>query len=117
MASNVPPKFDDLGKEARDVFGKDFAYGFFKLDGKTISKKGVEFTTALASSNETGKVNGNLQTKYKNPKYGLTFNEKWTTDNIITTDITIEDKLLKGLKLSFDTTFAPGSGKKAAKIT
>jgi hypothetical protein len=38
---SVPPKFDDLGKEARDVFGKEFGYGFFKLDAKTMSKKGV----------------------------------------------------------------------------
>ena len=37
----VPPKFDDLGKEARDVFSKEFGYGFFKLDAKTVSKKGV----------------------------------------------------------------------------
>lgn len=29
-----------------------------------------EFTTALSSSNETGKVTGNLETKYKNAKHG-----------------------------------------------
>ncbi|XP_028408425.1 voltage-dependent anion-selective channel protein 2-like isoform X2 [Dendronephthya gigantea] len=116
MASKAPPKFDDLGKEARDVFGKEFGYGFFKLDAKTISKKGVDFTTALSSSNETGKVTGNLETKYKNAKHGLTLSEKWTTDNVLSTDITIEDQLVQGLKLSFDTMFAPGTGKKAAKI-
>jgi hypothetical protein len=41
LCFSVPPKFDDLGKEARDVFGKEFGYGFFKLDAKTLSKKGV----------------------------------------------------------------------------
>ena len=41
---------------------------------------------------------------------GLTFNEKWTTDNTLGTEITIEDQLAKGLKLSFDTQFAPQTG-------
>ena len=41
---------------------------------------------------------------------GLTFNEKWTTDNNLGTKITIEDQIAKGLKLSFDTNFAPHTG-------
>jgi hypothetical protein len=32
-----------------------------------------DFTTALSSSNETGKVTGNLETKYKNAKHGKLF--------------------------------------------
>ena len=55
----------------RDVFGKEFGYGFFKLDAKTLSKKGVDFTTALSSSNETGKVAGHLETKYNPPLASL----------------------------------------------
>jgi len=55
------------------------------------------------------------------PKYaycflGLTFTEKWNTDNTLATEITIEDQLVKGLKLSFDTQFAPQTGKKSGKI-
>ena len=41
---------------------------------------------------------------------GLTFLEKWNTDNTLGTEITIEDQLVKGLKLSFDTQFAPQTG-------
>jgi len=41
---------------------------------------------------------------------GLTFLEKWNTDNTLGTEITIEDQLVKGLKLSFDTHFAPQTG-------
>merc|ERR1712168_1755116 len=42
--------------------------------------------------------------------------EKWMTDNVLATELTIEDQIAKGLKLSFDTSFAPHSGKKSGKI-
>jgi len=38
---------------------------------------------------------------------GLTFSEKWNTDNILATEIAVQDYFLKGLKVSVDTTFAP----------
>lgn len=41
---------------------------------------------------------------------GLTFTEKWNTDNVLNTEITIEDQITSGLKLAFDTSFAPQTG-------
>jgi len=41
---------------------------------------------------------------------GLTLVEKWNTDNNLGTEISIEDQLIKGLKLSFDALFAPQTG-------
>ena len=41
---------------------------------------------------------------------GLTFTEKWTTDNILTTEIANQDKIAPGLKLALETSFAPDSG-------
>jgi len=114
--AKVPPKYDDLGKEARDVFGKGYGSGFVKLDVKTTTKKGVEFKTGGSSNNETGKVFGSLDTKYKCKDYGITLTEKWTTDNVLSSDITVEDQIAKGLKMEFDTSFAPNTGKKSAKI-
>lgn len=112
----APPKYDDLGKDAKDVFDKGFGYGSIKLDAKTKSESGVEFKSSGSSNNDTGKVSGNIETKYNYTDYGITFSEKWTTDNVLSTDITIEDQLAKGLKLTFDTMYAPNTGKKAAKI-
>merc|ERR1712122_315122 len=54
--------------------------------------------------------------KYKCKDYGLTFTEKWNTDNTLGTEVTIEDQLAKGLKLTFDTQFAPQTGKKSGKV-
>jgi hypothetical protein len=41
---------------------------------------------------------------------GLTFSEKWNTDNTLATEISIQDYIAKGLKLSFDSSFAPQTG-------
>lgn len=41
---------------------------------------------------------------------GLSLTEKWNTDNTLGTEIAIEDQLIKGLKLSFDTVFTPQTG-------
>lgn len=41
---------------------------------------------------------------------GLTFKEKWNTSNVLFTEIAIEDQLVKGLKLEFNTSFAPQTG-------
>ena len=41
---------------------------------------------------------------------GLTLVERWNTDNNLNTEISIEDQLVRGLKLSFDALFAPQTG-------
>jgi len=112
----APPSYADLGKQARDVFNKGYNFGVWKLDVKTKTSTGVEFSTSGHSNQESGKVFGSLETKYKVPEYGLTFSEKWSTDNTLFTDVTHTDKLLKGLKLTFEGTFAPQSGNKSGKV-
>lgn len=112
----APPVYADLGKSARDLFSKGYNYGFFKLECKTKTSKGVSITTSGSSNSDTGKVAGSLETKYKWEEYGMTFSEKWNTDNILATEITVEDQIAKGLKVSFDTSFAPQTGKRSGKI-
>merc|ERR1712223_873645 len=104
----APPSYSDLGKNAKDVFSKGYNWGFFKLDGKS--------KTALNSNRDTGKVAGNLEAKYKWSEYGLTFTEKWNTENVLNTEIKIEDQLADGLELAFNTSFAPQTGKKSGSV-
>ncbi|PSN52137.1 Voltage-dependent anion-selective channel protein 2, partial [Blattella germanica] len=47
---------------------------------------------------------------------GLTFSEKWNTDNTLGTEIAIQDKPTKGLKASYDCTFAPHTGSKTGRV-
>lgn len=74
-------------------FNKGFGFGLVKLDVKTRSCSGVEFSTSGSSNTDTGKVSGTLETKYKWCEYGLTFTEKWNTDNTLGTEIAIEDQV------------------------
>lgn len=112
----APSNYADLGKQARDVFGKGYNFGLLKLDLKTKTESGVEFSSGCTSHQDNGKVFGNLETKYKVKEHGITFTEKWNTDNVLTTEIAVQDQLAKGLKLSAEGTFSPQSGSKAAKI-
>ncbi|XP_044252736.1 voltage-dependent anion-selective channel-like isoform X1 [Tribolium madens] len=112
----APPPYSDLGKKAKDVFGKGYHFGLIKLDCKTKTGSGVEFNTGGVSNQESGKVFGSLETKYKVKEYGLTFSEKWNTDNTLATEVAIQDQLLKGLKLSSDLTFSPQTGSKSARV-
>jgi hypothetical protein len=81
------------------------------LDVKTKTATGVEFNSGGSSNTDSGKVTGSLETKYKCADYGMTFTEKWSTDNSLATTIELADKPLKGAKLVFDSTFSPQTGK------
>lgn len=111
-----PPPYADLGKPARDVFGKGYPLGILKLDLKTKTGSGVEFNSGGVSSQDTGKVFGNLETKYKIKEHGLTFSEKWNTDNTLAAEVAVADKIAKGLKVSADCSFAPQTGSKTGRI-
>ena len=112
----APPAYSDLGKNARDVFNKGYHFGLIKLDLKTKTCSGVEFNTGGTSNQENGNVFGSLETKYKIKEYGLTFAEKWNTDNTLGTEVSVQDQLLKGLKLIGDFTFSPQSGSKSSHL-
>ena len=89
----APPKYGDLGKQANDVFSKGYNFGLLKLEVKTKTNTGVEFTTGGNSNMETGKVAGNLETKYQVKDMGMTLTEKWTTDNSLNTTVDVVDKV------------------------
>uniref|UniRef100_A0A0K8R727 Putative voltage-dependent anion-selective channel n=1 Tax=Ixodes ricinus TaxID=34613 RepID=A0A0K8R727_IXORI len=112
----APPCYADLGKQARDLFNKNYHFGVVKLDCKTTTKTGVEFNVSGTSLNDTGKVNASLETKYKLSDLGLTLKEKWNTDNTLATEISCDDQLARGLKLAFNANFAPQTGKKSGAL-
>ncbi|XP_014239294.1 voltage-dependent anion-selective channel-like isoform X2 [Cimex lectularius] len=110
-----PPFYADLGKNARDVFGKGYHFGLLKLDVKTKSNTGVEFSTGGVQNLETKNVVGNLETKYKFKEYGVTFTEKWNTENVLATEIALSD-FCEGAKVSCDTSFVPHKGDKTLRL-
>jgi len=117
-ANMAPPRFEDLGKPAADVFNKGYNLGSIKLEHKLKSKSGVEFKTTAAQPWGTTKLTGGLDLKYKVSEYGLTVTEKLKTDQAVTTDIAVEDYFMKGLKIGAETTMFGNdkAGIKDAKI-
>jgi len=112
----APPVYADLGKQARDIFGKGYHFGSVKLDVSSRTQNGVELNAGGTHTLDSGKIAGNLETKYCFKEHGLTLTEKWNTDNTIATDVAVQDKVAKGLKVALNTTFAPQSGKKSGMV-
>jgi len=111
----APPSYSDIGKQARDVFGKGYHFGLVKLEVKSKSASGIEFTAGGNTTTDGGKVNGSLETKYKAKEQGVNFTEKWNTDNSLNATVDYE-KLMPGLKLTLDGSFQPNTGDKAGKF-
>jgi len=112
----APPTYGDLGKACRDVFNKGYNNGIFKLDCKSRTSGGLEINSGGHHKFDDGKVFASLDTKYKIPDYGLTFTEKWTTNNILTTEVSCADKVAPGLNLSLEASFAPDTAKRTGKF-
>lgn len=128
-----PPLYNDLGRSAKDIFNSGYNFDTFKLDLKTKTPAGVEFSSGGVSHIDSGKVLGTLETRYKFKEYGkcvarsvrriaslpdfnprnlcvgLSFSEKWNTSNILATEVSLQD-LFKGAKFSAESTFAPQTG-------
>ena len=86
-----PPSYADLGKSARDVFGKGFHFGLVKLEVKSKTESGAEVKSGGVSNVDTGKVSGSVDYKTKRcPGTGLQLTSKWTTDNLLTTTLDIQ---------------------------
>jgi len=113
-----PPLYADLGKSSKDLFNKGYNFGFLKLDTKTLAgeHRDIEFKTAASHNVTSGKLHGTFDVKYKIPDYGVTLTEKWNTDNQLGTVVEVEDKFAKGLKLIFDSTYAPHVAKRNSKL-
>lgn len=111
-----PPSFGDLGKDAADLFSRDYTFGSVKAEIKSKTSTGVELKTTGNHDMETGRAAGDLETKYVFKDYGITFTEKWKTSNVVTAEVAVEDKLVKGLKNALEANFEPNTGKKSAKL-
>jgi len=112
----TPQKFADLGKEARDLESKNFHFGVVKLEAKTKAKNGTDITLDSTHNTDTGNVVAALETKFKYAPYGVSFTKKWNTNNLVTSTIGVEDKLVKGSKIDLDTSLALDTSKIRAKL-
>jgi len=110
-----PPEFSDIGKTARDLLSKDYNFGKTKLEAKTTTKTGVEFTSLLERNDADGTLKGEVKSKLKHAESGLTFTDTYTTTNEMSVKVEAPE-LFTGFKLELDTNFNPYTAKKELKV-
>ncbi|KAF2976415.1 hypothetical protein EK904_013998, partial [Melospiza melodia maxima] len=111
-SNGLPTVIQRLGKVCQGCFQQ----GIWIWNGQVRVEDQV-FQRGVGSSNtDTGKASGSLETKYKDKCHGLTFTQKWNTDNTLGTEICVENKMVEGVKVALDTTFVPNTGKKSGKL-
>ena len=93
-------------------------HGFLKFDSTTLagSKSEVQFKTGASHNLTSQKLNGNVEVQYKAPQHGLTFTEKWNTENVLGTVVEVKDQFARGLKVTLDSTYVPHSSKRDAVV-
>lgn len=111
----APPQYGDLGKTTKDLFNKGYNYGTVKLDVKTKTENGINFNLTGEHNTDVQKSLGTLEAKWGCSAHGLSFVEKWNTDNILKSELTAEN-VVKGLKVTLDSSYSPASGKKSAVL-
>lgn len=67
----APPKFDDLGKSASDLFSKGFEHGNLKLEVKSNSGNGMDFTTKGSHNLAKGSLGGSVEINKKSLFQGV----------------------------------------------
>jgi len=112
----APPSYADIGKSAKDLFGKGFDHGSHKVEFKSKTECGTKFTTSLNNNNDSGSCAGSIEGEYKIPDRGVTVKHKWSNDNVLATDLTVEDEFIKGLKLTLDAAVKPPKEYKSALL-
>lgn len=111
-----PPSYGDLDKQIRDLFNKGYNYSFWKLDCKSKTQGGIELGSSGTMNNESGKVSGFVEAKQKFWDNSLSTSEKWTIDRVLHSDMTLQDKLVAGLKLGLASSFVPSTGAISNKL-
>ncbi|XP_055991821.1 voltage-dependent anion-selective channel protein 3-like [Sorex fumeus] len=114
MCSTVT--YCDLGKASKDVFSNRYDFGMVKINLKTKSCSGAEFSTSGHAYTDTGKAIENLETKYKVCNYGFTFVQNWNIDSTLGMEISWENKLVDMLKLTLNNIVVLNTGKKSEKL-
>lgn len=112
----VPPSYSDLGKAAKDLLNKGYNYGSAKFELKTKTANDVAITAGGSSNLASGKISGNLETKWGCKSSGLSVTKKWNTDNVMSSEVSVEDKLASGLKLTLDSNYAVATGSKSGVV-
>jgi hypothetical protein len=111
-----PPRFADLGKPCVDIFENGYNFGTFQLNTSQRTCGGVGIKTKLSHAFEDATFDGSLETSLRLPQFGLTYISKWLSTGYIFNGLSIQDKIVCGLKVGIDTLWSPDTGDKTAIV-
>lgn len=111
----APVAFPDLDKAVKDLFTKDYPVGQARLEVKTITSNGVNLNVTGHQDVKTGHIFGEGKVKYFDFKNGLTVTNAVTTNNLLTTQIELENKVSRGIKLDVLAGYLPMTSQKNLK--
>jgi len=100
----APADFGDIAKTAKDLLSKDFNFGKTKLEAKTVSASGVEFTSTLERNNGDGVLKADIKTKVKHQESGLVLTDSYSTNNDLSLKVE-SPEFVQGLKVELDSKF------------
>jgi len=83
----APPKFSDLGKTAKDLFGKGFEHGNTKLEVKTKNEN-MELTVKGALPNNSNGIKASAESSWCDNTKGVTVKNTFHSNSNIDTEIT-----------------------------
>eukprot|EP00127_Corallochytrium_limacisporum_P006280 Clim_evm24s224 gene=Clim_evmTU24s224 len=109
----APPKYGDLGKAAKDLFGKQYNPGEAKLELNTQTSQGVGIKSN--GSHDGKAINGNVEAAYA--LQGAKVTTKFNTAQILTTEVKFPSVGAKGLDLTLEGVYGVADGKTAAKAS
>lgn len=81
------------------------------MDVKTKTKNEIDIQLTGEHNQDINKSLGTLEAKYKSAVRNLTFSEKWNTDNILRSELSMENAFkVENLKVALETAYSPASG-------
>ncbi|KAH8876349.1 Voltage-dependent anion-selective channel protein 2 [Schistosoma japonicum] len=104
--------FGDLGKSARDIFDKNFSFGFLNFEFKTKTENDISVTCGGKHDTNLGRVSGFLESKLKAAP-GVSVKTKVDSKWILTSEVEVEKKFHEDLSHNLITTMEPDSGAKS----
>jgi len=115
-SQDVPLNFADVGKDVRDFLEKEFPVAQEKLEFKARSLDNVQFNITGTRDAKTDAISADFKAVHAFPR-GVTLTQKWSTDNILTGEISVADSLVRGLTLGTEVVSNNSLRKYNAKIT
>ncbi|KAL7674160.1 hypothetical protein ACOME3_000440 [Neoechinorhynchus agilis] len=97
-----PPPYSRLNYAVSRLFDIGYLSNVIKLNVTSTSSSGVKFVTSGKLFMDTQKAIGGLETRFVTADKGFTFSEKWDTDNVLSSELIVNENILslRGLSLN-----------------